>query len=66
VLDKHATVIASDRKIGSKIFYKNFNTFIEELERANYPHGYLENGPQKLKDAYWTFKHCLQQEVSDT
>jgi hypothetical protein len=52
VLDKHATVIASDGKIGSDIFYKNFNAFIEELGRANYSPGYLENGPQKLNDAY--------------
>ncbi|PUU74678.1 hypothetical protein B9Z19DRAFT_901143, partial [Tuber borchii] len=55
VLNCHASVIASDCKKGSPIFYHRFATFIKLFVKSGHDPGYLDGKRTPVTDAYWAF-----------
>ena len=65
VLNCHASVIASDSKKGSPIFYQRFATFIKLFVKSGYDPGYLEGKRTPVTDAYWAFLKSSKDEVAE-
>lgn len=65
VLNCHATVIASNSKKGSLIFYLQFATFIKLFVKSGYDSEYLEGKRTPVTDAHWVFLKSTKDEVSE-
>ena len=64
-LNIHASIISSQTKVATELFYKSFTHFIQLLKNYGYEQNLLKTGQScDLVDAYSTFLQYAESEVS--
>jgi hypothetical protein len=64
VLNKHATIAASNCEAATEEFYNRFKTFVKLFRKSGYDGGYLEGDETDVTRAYWSFLNCIKATVT--
>ena len=63
-MNTHASVIASNYRVGSDKFYTLFAEFVKLFEESDYDERFLDEPATDVTIAYWRFLNCNKDEVT--